>query len=112
MREFVSAAFLRVGVEIVWQGSGVNEVGVDARGVLGEAGRVLVAVDISCVPQRHSADARSDTHHSEARSVSPERDDTGGAEAGAVPARWRPGHNPSDCCSAMHPGYVVKNFFE
>ena len=40
-------------------------------------------------PQRHGVDARSDTHHSEARSVSPERDDTGGAEAGAVPARWR-----------------------
>ena len=59
MREFVSAAFLRVGVEIVWQGSGVNEVGVDARGVLGEAGRVLLAVDISCVPQRHSAAARN-----------------------------------------------------
>ena len=59
VREFVSAAFLRVGVEIVWQGSGVNEVGVDAGGVLGEAGRVLVAVDISCVPQRHSADARN-----------------------------------------------------
>ncbi|MDA3950375.1 MAG: GDP-mannose 4,6-dehydratase [Spirochaeta sp.] len=45
VREFVEASFARVGVTVEWQGSGVNEVGVDARGVLGEAGCVLVQVD-------------------------------------------------------------------
>lgn len=45
VREFVQAAFARAGVAVEWRGSGVDEVGVDAEGVLGERGRVLVAVD-------------------------------------------------------------------
>ena len=59
MREFVEASFARVGVPVEWRGSGVDEVGVDAGGVLGEPGRVLVQVDNSRVPQRHDADARN-----------------------------------------------------
>ena len=45
VREFVEASFARVGVPVEWRGSGVDEVGVDATGVLGEPGRVLVQVD-------------------------------------------------------------------
>ena len=45
VREFVEASFARVGVPVEWRGSGVDEVGVDATGALGEPGRVLVAVD-------------------------------------------------------------------
>jgi GDPmannose 4,6-dehydratase len=40
VREFVESAFHRVGYEIVWNGSGVNEEGVDRR-----SGAVLVEVD-------------------------------------------------------------------
>jgi GDPmannose 4,6-dehydratase len=39
VREFVEAAFKHVGITIVWQGSGVEEKGIDA-----ETGRTLVAV--------------------------------------------------------------------
>ena len=45
VREFVEAAFARAGVRVAWQGRGVEEVGVDADGALGERGRILVAVD-------------------------------------------------------------------
>lgn len=40
VREFVEAAFREVGVRLAWQGTGVDEVGVDA-----ETGRSLVRVD-------------------------------------------------------------------
>ncbi|MCB9983542.1 MAG: GDP-mannose 4,6-dehydratase [Rhodospirillales bacterium] len=40
VREFVEAAFKRVGVQIVWQGAGVDEMGVDAK-----SGRRLVEID-------------------------------------------------------------------
>ncbi|MDB2586001.1 GDP-mannose 4,6-dehydratase [Luminiphilus sp.] len=40
VREFVTMAFSCVGVEILWQGSGVEEKGLDAR-----SGKVLVEVD-------------------------------------------------------------------
>ncbi|MCR5423948.1 MAG: GDP-mannose 4,6-dehydratase [Bacteroidales bacterium] len=40
VREFVTLAFHEVGIEIRWQGEGLNEQGVDAA-----SGRVLVAVD-------------------------------------------------------------------
>lgn len=40
VREFVEHAFARVGAEIVWRGSGVDEEGVDAK-----SGRVLVKID-------------------------------------------------------------------
>jgi GDPmannose 4,6-dehydratase len=45
VREFVEAAFARVGVGIEWRGKGTAEVGVDSSGALGEAGRVLVQID-------------------------------------------------------------------
>ena len=46
VRDFVEAAFTRVGVRIEWRGGpGVDEVGVDAEGALGEVGRVLVRID-------------------------------------------------------------------
>jgi len=40
VREFVELAFAEVGITIEWQGSGVNEQGIDAK-----TGRVLVKVD-------------------------------------------------------------------
>ena len=45
VREFVEASFARVGVDIEWRGEGTAEVGVDAGGALGEAGRILVQID-------------------------------------------------------------------
>ena len=40
VREFIEKAFLEIGVEIVWQGFGVDETGKDA-----ETGKVLVRID-------------------------------------------------------------------
>jgi GDPmannose 4,6-dehydratase len=40
VREFVEAAFARVGIEIAWQGRGADETGSDA-----ETGRTLVEID-------------------------------------------------------------------
>ena len=40
MREFVDRAFREVGISMTWQGSGVEEQGMDA-----ETGKVLVSVD-------------------------------------------------------------------
>ena len=40
VREFVELAFKRVGIDIVWEGQGIEERGIDA-----ENGRVLVQVD-------------------------------------------------------------------
>ncbi len=40
VREFVSAAFAEIGISISWQGSAVNEKGVDAK-----SGKMLVEVD-------------------------------------------------------------------
>lgn len=40
VREFVEESFKLVGVNILWQGSGVNEVGVDAK-----SGDIVVAID-------------------------------------------------------------------
>ncbi|MDY7000725.1 MAG: GDP-mannose 4,6-dehydratase [Thermodesulfobacteriota bacterium] len=40
VREFVEKAFLEIGVEIVWQGSGVDEIGKDAK-----TGATLVRID-------------------------------------------------------------------
>ncbi len=40
VREFVELAFKEVGISIIWQGSGVDEKGIDA-----ENGRILVEVD-------------------------------------------------------------------
>jgi len=40
VREFVERAFEAVGIDIVWEGSGVNEIGKDAR-----SGKVLVKVN-------------------------------------------------------------------
>ncbi|OBZ34629.1 GDP-mannose 4,6-dehydratase [Methanohalophilus sp. DAL1] len=40
VREFVELAFREVGIEIEWQGEGVDEVGIDS-----ETGRVLVEID-------------------------------------------------------------------
>ncbi len=40
MREFATLAFARAGIELQWQGSGLDEKGVDAA-----TGRVLVEVD-------------------------------------------------------------------
>lgn len=45
VREFVDRAFRRVGVQIEWRGSGINEIGVDANGDLTDAGGTLVEVD-------------------------------------------------------------------
>jgi GDPmannose 4,6-dehydratase len=45
VREFVEAAFARVGATIEWRGSGTDEVGVDAEGALADRGTVLVQVD-------------------------------------------------------------------
>jgi GDPmannose 4,6-dehydratase len=40
VREFVERAFKEVGIQVVWQGEGIDERGIDA-----ETGRTLVAVD-------------------------------------------------------------------
>ena len=40
VREFVEIAFKRVGIDINWEGMGVDEIGVDA-----ETGRTLVSVN-------------------------------------------------------------------
>jgi len=40
VREFVEHAFVQIGVRIDWQGSGIDEVGIDA-----DSGRVLVRID-------------------------------------------------------------------
>jgi GDPmannose 4,6-dehydratase len=40
VREFVERAFARAGIEIVWRGTGVGEVGIDVR-----SGRIIVRVD-------------------------------------------------------------------
>lgn len=40
VREFVTAAFAHVGIDIAWQGEGVHEVGIDSR-----SGKVVVRVD-------------------------------------------------------------------
>jgi GDPmannose 4,6-dehydratase len=40
VREFAVAAFAEVGIELVWKGDGVNEVGIDAR-----TDRVLIRID-------------------------------------------------------------------
>jgi GDPmannose 4,6-dehydratase len=45
VREFVEAAFTRVGVAVEWRGEGTAEVGVDSGGALGEPGCILVQVD-------------------------------------------------------------------
>ncbi|HUX12263.1 MAG TPA: GDP-mannose 4,6-dehydratase [Spirochaetia bacterium] len=45
VREFVEHAFMRLGIRVFFHGTGVNEKGVDADGVLGKPGRVLVEVD-------------------------------------------------------------------
>ncbi len=45
VREFVEAAFQRIGISIEWQGKGIEEVGIDSKGVTGKAGNVLVQVD-------------------------------------------------------------------
>jgi len=41
VREFVEKAFKEVGIEIRWEGQGVNEVGVDR-----ETGKVLIRIDL------------------------------------------------------------------
>jgi GDPmannose 4,6-dehydratase len=40
VRDFVERAFKEVGISIVWQGSGVDEVGIDS-----DSGKILVAID-------------------------------------------------------------------
>lgn len=40
VREFVEAAFKELGISIVWEGTGVNEKGIDA-----DTGRILVDVN-------------------------------------------------------------------
>jgi GDPmannose 4,6-dehydratase len=40
VREFVELAFAEVGIEIQWQGSGVNE-----QGLCGKTGRTLIRID-------------------------------------------------------------------
>lgn len=40
VREFVEAAFRNIGIDIIWQGSGLTEVGIDQT-----SGRVLVRID-------------------------------------------------------------------
>jgi GDPmannose 4,6-dehydratase len=40
VREFVEKSFMEIGVEIVWQGAGIDEVGKDAR-----SGAVRVRID-------------------------------------------------------------------
>jgi GDPmannose 4,6-dehydratase len=40
LREFVEKAFAQIGIGIVWQGTGVDEKGVDPT-----SGRILVQVD-------------------------------------------------------------------
>jgi GDPmannose 4,6-dehydratase len=40
VREFATLAFMEVGINLKWQGSGVNEVGIDV-----DSGKVLVEVD-------------------------------------------------------------------
>ena len=45
VREFTQAAFARAGIPLAFEGSGVDEVGIDAEGVAGKKGDVLVQVD-------------------------------------------------------------------
>lgn len=45
VKEFVEASFAEASVSIEWRGKGVHEVGLDAAGVLGKSGRVIVEVD-------------------------------------------------------------------
>ena len=84
-REFVEAAFSRVGVTVEWRGEGTSEVGVDADGALGEPG-ILVQVDPDVAEQERERYLQE-----------------GGLVA--TPLRGRR-------CSAKQPGYEVKNCYE